>query len=65
LARQASNPVRWAEVVRRIAAEGISHVAECGPGKVLAGLTRRIDRGLQSYAITDPQSLAEALQAFK
>ncbi len=65
LARQASNPVRWAEVVRRIAGEGISHVAECGPGKVLAGLTRRIDRGLQSYAITDPQSLEQTLHAFK
>jgi [acyl-carrier-protein] S-malonyltransferase len=65
LARQASNPVRWVEVVRRIAAEGISHVAECGPGKVLAGLTRRIDRGLQGYALTDPQSLDQALQALK
>jgi [acyl-carrier-protein] S-malonyltransferase len=65
LARQASSPVRWVEVVRRIAEAGISHVAECGPGKVLAGLTRRIDRGLHGYAITDPQSLAEALQALK
>ena len=65
LARQASNPVRWVEVVRRIAGEGISHVAECGPGKVLAGLTRRIDGRLQGYAITDPQALEEALQVFK
>jgi [acyl-carrier-protein] S-malonyltransferase len=65
LARQASNPVRWVEVVRRIAGLGISHVAECGPGKVLAALTRRIDGGLQGYAITDPQSLKLALQAFK
>ena len=65
LARQASNPVRWVEVVRRIAGEGISHVAECGPGKVLAGLTRRIDGGLQGYAITDPQALEQALHAFK
>jgi [acyl-carrier-protein] S-malonyltransferase len=65
LARQASNPVRWVEVVRRIAGEGISCVAECGPGKVLAGLTRRIDSSLQGYAITDPQSLEQALQALK
>jgi [acyl-carrier-protein] S-malonyltransferase len=65
LARQASNPVRWVEVVRRIAGEGISRVAECGPGKVLAGLTRRIDSSLQGYAITDPQSLEEALQVLK
>jgi [acyl-carrier-protein] S-malonyltransferase len=65
LARQASNPVRWVEVVRRMAADGISHVVECGPGKVLAGLTRRIDNSLQGYAITDPQSLEQALQALK
>ncbi len=43
LARQACEPVRWVEVVRRLAAAGVGHVAECGPGKVLAGLTRRID----------------------
>jgi [acyl-carrier-protein] S-malonyltransferase len=65
LARQASNPVRWVEIVRRFAADGISHVAECGPGKVLAGLTRRIEDGLQSHALTDPQSLQQALLALK
>lgn len=65
LARQACNPVRWVEIVRRFAADGVAHVAECGPGKVLAGLTRRIDDRLQSYAITDPQSLQQALQALK
>jgi [acyl-carrier-protein] S-malonyltransferase len=65
LARQASNPVRWVEIVRRFTADGISHVAECGPGKVLAGLTRRIEDGLQSHALTDPQSLQQALQALK
>jgi len=65
LARQACNPVRWVEVVRRIAAGGISHVVECGPGKVLAGLTRRIEGGLQSHAITDAQSLQQTLLAVK
>jgi [acyl-carrier-protein] S-malonyltransferase len=65
LARQACNPVRWVEVVRRVAAEGISHVVECGPGKVLAGLTRCIDGSLKGYAMTDPQSLEQALQALK
>ena len=65
LARQASNPVRWVEIVRRIAADGIGHIAECGPGKVLAGLTRRIDGGLQSYAIADAQSLQQTLLALK
>ncbi|MDP1718427.1 MAG: ACP S-malonyltransferase [Burkholderiales bacterium] len=62
LARQACNPVRWVEVIRHMAAAGVTHVAECGPGKVLAGLTRRIDGNLQGYAITDPQSLAQTLQ---
>jgi [acyl-carrier-protein] S-malonyltransferase len=65
LARQACNPVRWVEVVRRIAAGGISHVVECGPGKVLSGLTRRIEGGLQSHAITDAQSLQQTLLAVK
>jgi [acyl-carrier-protein] S-malonyltransferase len=65
LARQACNPVRWVEVVRRIAAGGIPHVVECGPGKVLAGLTRRIESGLQSHAITDAQSLQQTLLAVK
>jgi len=65
LARQACRPVRWVEVIRRLAASGVTHVAECGPGKVLAGLTRRIDGNLQGHAIVDPQSLEQALQAFK
>jgi [acyl-carrier-protein] S-malonyltransferase len=65
LARQACNPVRWVEVVRRVAAEGISHVVECGPGKVLAGLTRRIDGSLKGYAMTDLQSLEQTLKVLK
>ncbi len=64
LARQACKPVRWVEVVRRMAGDGITHIAECGPGKVLAGLTRRIDGNLRGYAITDPQSLEQTLQVF-
>jgi [acyl-carrier-protein] S-malonyltransferase len=63
LARQACKPVRWVEVVRRMAANGVTHVVECGPGKVLAGLTKRIDGNLQGHAIVDPQSLGQALQA--
>ena len=65
LSRQACSPVRWVEVVRAIAGAGIAHVVECGPGKVLAGLSRRIDGSLQGYAITDPQSLGQTLQALK
>lgn len=65
LARQACNPVRWVEVVRRIAAQGIAHVAECGPGRVLAGLIQRIEGSVQGYAIVDPRSLEQALEAFR
>jgi [acyl-carrier-protein] S-malonyltransferase len=63
LSRQACNPVRWVEVIRKMAELGVTAVAECGPGKVLAGLTKRIVPGLQGYAITDPQSLAQTLEA--
>jgi [acyl-carrier-protein] S-malonyltransferase len=65
LARQACRPVRWVEVLRAIAGHGVTAVVECGPGKVLAGLTKRIEAGLESHAITDPRSLAQALEALK
>jgi len=65
LARQACNPVRWVEVVRQMASEGITHVAECGPGKVLAGLTKRIDPVLQGLAIADAATLGQALQTLQ
>jgi len=53
LVRQAYNPVRWVETIRTFAAQGITHVVECGPGKVLAGMTKRIDGGLESVALND------------
>jgi [acyl-carrier-protein] S-malonyltransferase len=65
LARQACSPVRWVEVVRALAAAGVTDIVECGPGKVLAGLTRRIDPALKGHAITDPRSLGLALEALK
>lgn len=65
LARQACNPVRWVEVVRHLAASGIGHVAECGPGKVLAGFTRRIEDRLQGHAITDSRSLEQTLRILR
>ncbi|MBI4206211.1 MAG: ACP S-malonyltransferase [Betaproteobacteria bacterium] len=65
LARQACHPVRWVEVVRAMAAAGITHVAECGPGRVLAGLVKRIDSGLHGFALTDPQSLQQTLAALR
>lgn len=65
LARQACSPVRWVEIIQAFAAQGVTHVVECGPGKVLAGLTRRIEGGLQGFAVTDPASLAQTVEALK
>ena len=59
LYRQASGPVRWVEVVQALKAHGATHIIECGPGKVLAGMVKRIDADLVSGAIFDPASLAE------
>ncbi|MCB1929041.1 MAG: ACP S-malonyltransferase [Rhodocyclaceae bacterium] len=63
LVRQAYSPVRWIETVQAIAAKGISQVYECGPGKVLAGMTRRIDKSLQGGAIADAEGLSQAIAA--
>ncbi|HTE13595.1 MAG TPA: malonyl CoA-acyl carrier protein transacylase, partial [Burkholderiales bacterium] len=65
LARQACSPVRWVEVIRNMASAGVTQVVECGPGKVLAGMTQRIDKSLQGFAITDPVSLTQTLEALK
>ncbi len=59
LYRQAFGPVRWVEVVQALRARGASHIIECGPGKVLAGMVRRIDAQALSGAIFDPASLQE------
>lgn len=63
LVRQAWHPVRWVETVQAMKAAGVTHVIECGPGKVLAGLVKRIDADLQVLAMTDPASLEAALDA--
>jgi len=60
LYRQSYGPVRWAETVQAIRARGITHVFECGPGKVLAGMVKRIEGDAVSAAVYDPASLAEA-----
>jgi [acyl-carrier-protein] S-malonyltransferase len=59
LYRQAFGPVRWVDCVRAMQARGVSTLVECGPGKVLAGLAKRIDAGLQGLPLFDPASLAE------
>lgn len=57
LYRQAFGPVRWVECVQAIKARGITTVVECGPGKVLAGLVKRIDADMNGLAVYDPASL--------
>ena len=59
LYEQAFGPVRWVECVQAIKARGASHIVECGPGKVLAGLCKRIDPELSAAALYDPASLGE------
>ena len=60
LHRQAFGPVRWVEVVQALRARGLEHVFECGPGKVLAGLVKRVDAAIATVTVLDPASLAEA-----
>ncbi len=62
LARQAAGAVRWADIIRMMAADGVTHVVECGPGRVLAGLTKRIAPDVESLALTTPASITEALE---
>ena len=59
LYRQAFGPVRWVECVQALKARGMATVVECGPGKVLAGLVKRIDAEMTGLPLFDPTSLAE------
>jgi [acyl-carrier-protein] S-malonyltransferase len=61
LVRQASSPVRWVETIRAMRAQGVTHVLECGPGKVLAGTVKRIDREIQTTSLGDRASIDKAL----
>ena len=62
LVRQVSSPVRWDDVVRRLLAEGVTTFVELGPGNVLAGLIKKIDRGVAVFSVEDQKGL-EALEA--
>jgi [acyl-carrier-protein] S-malonyltransferase len=62
LVRQAAGAVRWVECIQAMAAQDVTHVVECGPGKVLAGLTKRIDGNLVGASVFDPASLDETLK---
>ena len=60
LYRQAFGPVRWVETIQALRARGITHIFECGPGRVLAGMVKRIDADAVSAAVSEPESLAAA-----
>jgi [acyl-carrier-protein] S-malonyltransferase len=62
LVEQIYSPVRWASCVQAMAGAGVTQVVECGPGKVLSGLNRRIDKSLSSFSLEEPESLVETLQ---
>ncbi len=61
LVRQLYNPVRWVEIIQKMSAEGVDRLIECGPGKVLVGLNKRIDKGMSAQAVFDPATLDAAL----
>jgi len=61
LVRQAAKPVRWQETIQAMAQQGVTQVVECGPGKVLAGLTKRINDQVTGIPVFDEASLSEAL----
>ena len=63
LAQQAASPVRWVETIEAFAARGVTHVVECGPGRVLSGMNKRISRELKSFALTDGADLDAARTA--
>jgi [acyl-carrier-protein] S-malonyltransferase len=65
LVRQADHPVRWVECVRAIAGLGVTQIVECGPGKVLAPLAKRIADGVQGTALVDLTAIDEAVAALK
>ncbi|HRQ65759.1 MAG TPA: ACP S-malonyltransferase [Xanthomonadaceae bacterium] len=64
LAAQLHQPVRWTACVQALAVAGVGRIAECGPGKVLTGLVKRIDRGLEARALGGPDELAAAFEAW-
>jgi [acyl-carrier-protein] S-malonyltransferase len=63
LSQQAMRPVQWVKTIQAMSAQGVTHVVECGPGKVLSGLVKRIDPALTILNIQDQASLEATLEA--
>ncbi|AWB33790.1 ACP S-malonyltransferase [Orrella marina] len=65
LVDQAWHPVRWAQTIEAMAQHGVTHVVECGPGKVLTGLVKRINPSLVGLSVNDPASMQEAIETLR
>ena len=63
LTRQLCNPVRWSETIQKMAADGITDIVECGPGKILTGLNKRIEKSIKGHPVFSPESLKKAVDA--
>ncbi|VAW83639.1 Malonyl CoA-acyl carrier protein transacylase [hydrothermal vent metagenome] len=64
LVKQLYQPVRWVETIQKMSADGVTQIVECGPGKVLAGLTKRINKEVTAFPVFDKASLEKAVAAF-
>lgn len=65
LVKQLYSSVQWVNTIHALVAHGVTHIAECGPGKVLAGLNKRIDRNLQSLPFVDSETIKQAITALR
>ena len=61
LVKQLVSPVKWVATIQALTAVGVTQVVECGPGKVLAGLNKRIDRNIRNLALTDGDAIKQAI----
>ncbi|MDH3371219.1 MAG: malonyl CoA-acyl carrier protein transacylase, partial [Gammaproteobacteria bacterium] len=58
---QIESPVRWVETIQKMTVEGVTQIVECGPGKVLTGLNKRIVKSLETYSVYDPSTIRETI----
>ena len=65
LVNQIEQPVRWVETIQKMSADGVDKLVECGPGKVLVGLNKRIDKAMETWAVYDAETMAAALEGVK